>query len=545
MTNKLYLRIFSLLLIAFVIASCGTAKQSPKEDTKPDLHEYFLSNGVIDTANIADKAKNFVIQGSLYQMSNRHAEAIIEFQQASRMDSSAAIFYAIAKSYLELSKLEMALENLNLALKQDPEFLPAWELLIQAQIMNYDLPAAIKTTENILLMEDTRSRRITLARLYEFEDLDKAIDMYENLLKEEVDMTIARRLTYLYKQNHQDEEFINGLEKLYEFDNQDNETILTMIDYYGNNKDYASIGNLINKIDKTLPINDLSRMYYYITGFYDDNPADSVNYYIAQYLPKIDERFKNDVDLSCQTGQLHLRLKDLENGTKYMKNCLAMADTNYSLIRWVFYSYFINKYYQNSADITIKYIPQYPDSVGLYLDASRAYFSMEKNEKALDILIKAEPTFPENIELLNQMAFLYDKAGDSLKVLETYEKVWQIDTSDPMANNNYAYYLAIYGGDLQKAVKMANLAISADPESPFYLDTYGWVLYKLGDYDKALEYIQRAVQIRQLVESYDHLGDIYIKLNSPQQAKQMWEKALLLEPENEAVQEKLKENNNK
>ena len=60
--------------------------------------------------------------------------------------------------------------------------------------------------------------------------------------------------------------------------------------------------------------------------------------------------------------------------------------------------------------------------------------------------------------------------------------------------NNYSYTLAERGERLELALEMAKKAIEQEPDNPSYLDTIGRVYFKLGNYEKAREYISKAVE---------------------------------------------------
>ncbi len=76
---------------------------------------------------------------------------------------------------------------------------------------------------------------------------------------------------------------------------------------------------------------------------------------------------------------------------------------------------------------------------------------------------------------------------------------------------------------------MSKRTIVAEPNKGIYLDTYAWILYKMGRYDEAVTYINKAVADTGNVsaEEYDHAGDIYYKLNEKEAAVAYWELALM------------------
>lgn len=108
--------------------------------------------------------------------------------------------------------------------------------------------------------------------------------------------------------------------------------------------------------------------------------------------------------------------------------------------------------------------------------------------------------------------------------------------------NNYAYFLSLKGQDLDKAERMAGLAVKSYPNSATYLDTYAWVYFKKKDYQLALMYIRSAIDNDDThsADVYDHYGDILFMNGEPDQALEQWKIALEKDPDNELIQKKVK-----
>ena len=135
---------------------------------------------------------------------------------------------------------------------------------------------------------------------------------------------------------------------------------------------------------------------------------------------------------------------------------------------------------------------------------------------------------------------IYDSM-DEFEISDSlYERALLVDSANVLIANNYAYSLSERGVNLDRALELAELAVEKEPENSSYLDTIGWVLYKLGDYSKAEEYIQKAIdKDENNAVLFDHLADIFSKQNKNEKAKEYWEKALELDPTLTEVQEKL------
>jgi tetratricopeptide (TPR) repeat protein len=102
---------------------------------------------------------------------------------------------------------------------------------------------------------------------------------------------------------------------------------------------------------------------------------------------------------------------------------------------------------------------------------------------------------PANIQFLVLRVEALEQLKPKKETLyAAYESVLAIDPSNLAILNNYAYHMAIHGGDLKKAERMSELTIREQPNNPVYLDTYGWILHLQGQNQLALFYLQRAAQ---------------------------------------------------
>jgi tetratricopeptide (TPR) repeat protein len=99
---------------------------------------------------------------------------------------------------------------------------------------------------------------------------------------------------------------------------------------------------------------------------------------------------------------------------------------------------------------------------------------------------------------------------------------------------------AEHGIKLDKARELIEKAVKAEPKNAAYLDSLGWVLFKLNQPKQALEYILKAIELSKEPDAtvYDHLGDTYAALNQTEKAREAWRKSLDLEPSDQ-VRKKL------
>lgn len=142
--------------------------------------------------------------------------------------------------------------------------------------------------------------------------------------------------------------------------------------------------------------------------------------------------------------------------------------------------------------------------------------------------------------VLTSLGDVLNSTGRQSESYTLYDNAILFDPTNHMAKNNYAYFLSLNGGDLDKALQLSSQAIiGEDKDNPTYLDTYAWINFLKGDIVKAEEIQRKAVKEMEKVDNlsaeiYDHLGDILLKKGDVSDAIEAWKKAAkVLETSNE------------
>ncbi len=175
---------------------------------------------------------------------------------------------------------------------------------------------------------------------------------------------------------------------------------------------------------------------------------------------------------------------------------------------------------------------QLPQVALLQYQEGWIYFHAEKYDDALKKFEEVASKFPEDKETVRRSQFIissiYVQRGELRKGEEVLEKVLAEDPTDPSVNNDLGYLYADHGKHLEKARSMIAIALKAEPENAAYLDSMGWVLYKLGEFKEAAGYLEKAVAKPTGGDAtiWDHLGDCYARLKQRDKAKDAWQKAL-------------------
>lgn len=123
---------------------------------------------------------------------------------------------------------------------------------------------------------------------------------------------------------------------------------------------------------------------------------------------------------------------------------------------------------------------------------------------------------------------VYHMQGDLRRTFKAYDKSLRYFADNIMVLNNYAYFLTIADKELDKAFSMASRVMALESGNPTYIDTYAWVLYKLGRLEEAKRAMQQALSLdrRQSASLAAHYGDILWDLGERFMAETYWKRAV-------------------
>lgn len=254
---------------------------------------------------------------------------------------------------------------------------------------------------------------------------------------------------------------------------------------------------------------------------------DSVSYYADLAL----SRFPGNMELyfTKSIAQYHIReydgaIRTLEEAVRYapsdsMKSVLYSSMGEIAHQRDSLSSGYV-RYYEQA----LKYDPENLHAIYNYSDY---LVDAGKNpEKALTHL-RNDSIRSIMLGMIGDLVHQKDSVNGRRNSFPYYEKALKYNPDNIHALNNYSYFLSLENSDLEKALAMIARVMELEPGNPTYIDTYGWILYKLGRYEEAKTALQQAVALDRdgSMELLVHYGDILYELNDYFMASVYWKKA--------------------
>ena len=147
--------------------------------------------------------------------------------------------------------------------------------------------------------------------------------------------------------------------------------------------------------------------------------------------------------------------------------------------------------------------------------------------------------YPDAPTLLYARALAWERQDRIDRAEADLRKLLVSDPENVAALNALGYTLADRTGRYQEALELVDRARAAEPDSAAIIDSYGWVLYRLGRHDEALVELRRAWGLMKDPEIGAHLGEVLSVLGRHDEARRYFEEAHKLDPDNRSLRRAL------
>lgn len=310
------------------------------------------------------------------------------------------------------------------------------------------------------------------------------------------------------------------------------------------------------------------------TAFYLQGEKDSVTYDLAKEIFQEINKDTLDWQVNAYLGEIDVRKKNDSTAVEYFKVATNLAEWNAQI--WVRLGglLFDTKRYKEAIRYMGKAAEKFPNDFAVNLIYGLSLSSVNEHLKAKDALQRAlninsdDVTAlsaigytlnqlkeddaalvhldkallhePKNLQVISIIALIHETRKNYAVSDSLYASAIKIDSTNVLILNNFAYSLAERGIKLQEALSMAKRAIEKEPKNSSYLDTIGWIYFKLGEYKKAKLNIEEATKIEDNNATLlDHLGDVYFKLGNKTKALENWKKAYEIDSTKNEIKKKI------
>ncbi len=492
------------------------------------LYEKCLEMNPNDDASLYELSK-------INLMENNTEEALVQIRRATEIDpynSYYLVLYAnvlqafekygeAAKVYQQL--IELSPLNLDYYNQLAVSYLYEGKSMDAIKVYN-DLEQKIGITEEFSMKKQSiylQEKKVDKAVM----EIEKLIDQYPTETKY---YAILAELCLSNGMNKKAEE---AYAKIAEIDPDNPYIHISLADFYrkNGNKGQAFEELKIGFANPNLDIDSKVQIlinYYTVTEIYEDLKDQALE--LSEILI---ETHPDDPKAYSMYGDFLYQDKRLEESRDAFRMVISLDSSKYLVWEQLLFVESEINDIDAMLEESLQTIELFPEQPLPYLFAGGAYSQKKEWEKCVTVLNKGLYFVVNNILMEAQFyAYLgdaYNQLGDDPKSDEAYDNVLKLDPDNDYVLNNYAYYLSLRNENLEKAAEMAKRATELKPNSPANQDTYGWVLYKMGNYTEAEIWIGKSIENEEEASGVllEHYGDVMWQLGNTEKAYVYWLKA--------------------
>lgn len=161
-------------------------------------------------------------------------------------------------------------------------------------------------------------------------------------------------------------------------------------------------------------------------------------------------------------------------------------------------------------------------------------------EDAYAVLADGLAQHPDEPDLLYEAALSAEKIGKMDVVERDLRRLIALRPDNAQAYNALGYTLADHNERLDEAQQLIDKALQLAPNDAFIMDSKGWVLYRRGQAEAALDMLKKAYGVRADPEIAAHLGEVLWSLGRQDEARKTWSDAAKADPTNAALLDTIK-----
>ena len=474
-------------------------------------------------------ALSHYLDGDMYMMQGDHGAAVRAYAQALRYDStSATIYLSLGEAYLQLSQPHKAWQAGQKALALEPQDGEVHKFLSSVAIATSEFPKAVKHLEEWYRLDPTdmeplfRKAALHLQQKKYAEAVDTYLGIYDRDPMQTQVLTRAGEIALSINDYERGYQVYGRLQKRRPDDLRILRTFAEVAVRAGHTDeaisayqtlvaaDNASLGSRVQLAWLLRQAGKLDESLSHLTKLIEEGHRQWEVLHLGIVAASDAADFTG---LDRFSGMMIEIYPDSAEG--YSARAIARSNLDDPL---------------GAIEVLETAAQRIPANGNIDYLLGNLYYSVRRYEDAEARLKEALRIHPKVTEIRQLLAAAWSelrrfRASDSL-----YEKLIEEQPKDAIALNNYAYSIAdrelASRKRLRYARKLSRRSLKLESDNPAFLDTYGWVLYKLGWVRRAGRYIARSIELRPgSPEVLEHMGAVHRRRGQNGEAERLVEEA--------------------
>jgi tetratricopeptide (TPR) repeat protein len=506
-----------------------------------ELGDYELALQLLNKAyvNIPSEAALSFALAETYQRMNDLVKASMYAKEAVELEPKNKWYrLKLADIYSQTGQNDATLRVLRELIETNPNDLNALTALASTQSKQKKFLDANRTLDRILRLGG-ENWMIYYEKFQNFNALemrDSSISMLRKMQEMEPENLVTLQiLSQFYADSDDTENAKSVLMNALEVNKRDPETMLMLADVYISEAKWDSAGALVVAFVSDTLVSPYDKLPFvdHLIKVYRSDPSNDV---LGRVMVDIVDSYAGAHPLfgpaHAYAAELYIELNETDKAVEALDKTVQLMPANEQAWQERIRLNLEAEQYDMAVKAGHEADEMMPDNPFIQYLLGNAYYLNNQSDQAV-IWLQRASSLPARNEF---KSVIFTSLGDSYNAMRDFEKAdaafqksIELNPNNDITLNNFAYSLSNRGDQslLQKAKEMADNALKSSPDNPSYLDTAGWIYYRLGDYRKARELVGKSLELNpNSAEVLEHMGDIMDKLGDKTAARSYWKRAL-------------------
>ncbi|MDX2003231.1 MAG: tetratricopeptide repeat protein [Chitinophagales bacterium] len=361
---------------------------------------------------------------------------------------------------------------------------------------------------------------------------DKAIAEIKKLIEEFPDEPgYYQMLAEVYQATDRNDEVIKVYEDLLKISPGNPYALLNLAEIYRQKNDRVHYIQYLKEAfnNPELGIDSKVRILYpYLQTFGKDTARDEEAFALSQILI---EAHPEDAKSHAIYGDFLYQDEQMEEALTQYKLALEIDSSEFAIWQQIFFILSDKQAYAELVDYTERALELFPNQAIVYFFNGISYNQLKQYQKAIDILNSGKNYVVDNnalrVQFYSSLGDAHNSMGNFDESDQAFESALAYDKNNAYVLNNYSYYLSLRNDNLEKAKSMSLRSNELEPNNGSFQDTYAWILFRMGEYNDALKWIEKSMANGEENNPtiLEHYGDILYQLKLVEKAIDAWKKA--------------------
>ena len=490
------------------------------------------------TENPADNDA-LMMRGRLAMLRKDYVAAINDFRSVLKdQPNSVRVLQLLASAHQAIGEKELARDMLARAIEAGPDNTASRLAMARLLGEDGDIDAALEQVDEILKRDAAQQKALEmkfelLARKGDMAGLEEVVRQMKESAPDKENGYIGEVRLRMAQKNFK--AALDILDRVLEKNPASIAALRAKIDVLAAQKKYREAVSVVDVLQKLQP--DAMESYF-LKGRLLQELGDAEGA-LAHYELAL-EKAPDNAQVLTTLIDLESRQKGgKERAEKRLKAILA-ANPGHPLANSLLGRLYLEqKAYPEAEQAFLRQLEAAPGNDLVYAQLAQARIGQDDLEGAAQAYEQGLETLRDNVRLLAGLAGVRERQKNYEAAIGLYEKALEQQPENILVANNLAALLVDHRSDaasLEKATRLVKLLEKTDQSA--IRDTVGWVHYRLGDYDKAVEILKTVVEKepRIMVFQY-HLGMAYLKQGDKAAAKRHLSRAVGKRAQYDGVEE--------